>query len=68
MLIEANGAQLAGWALMGKDKAVLVSDICSSQRQALELRKKQMIHQRHRGDLRVVPVVITVQVAESPAT
>lgn len=64
MLLEAKGVPMAGWALVGKNNAVILSDVCGSERQALELRKKQMIHQPQRGALSVVPVVITVTVVD----
>jgi hypothetical protein len=44
---------------------LVLSDVCGSEREALELRKAQMVHQPHRGAFGVVPVLVTVKPVES---
>lgn len=60
MIVCANGAMTAGWALKAPDGTLILSDVCGSERRALELRRLQMEKQPQRGVMAVVPVVVTV--------
>lgn len=61
MLVQTDGMEWAGWAMKdpGSDQIAL-SDVCETEREALELRRQQKIRQPHRGWMDVVPVRITV--------
>lgn len=64
MLLHADGKPREAHALMGRDGSLIISDVCQSERQALELRRQQMIHQPHRGTLGVKRVLVTVTLVE----
>jgi hypothetical protein len=64
MLLRADGKERLAYALAGRDGVLVLSDVCGSEREALELRKAQMVHQPHRGAFGVVPVLVTVKPVE----
>ncbi|MEO7198588.1 MAG: hypothetical protein ABIY56_00040 [Dokdonella sp.] len=64
MLLHADGKPHQAHALIGRDGVLVLSDVCLSERQALELRHGQMTHQPHRGALGVKRVLVTVTLVE----
>jgi hypothetical protein len=54
-----------GWALQDiETREVLLSDICTTESEAMRMRQQMMEHQPHRGTYRIVPVVVTVEIMD----
>lgn len=60
MLLQDDELPRAAWALKDRRGLIVASDLCETEREALDLRRQQVIHQPHRGELEVVPVIVTV--------
>jgi hypothetical protein len=64
VILQADGKPREAHALVGSDGSLLLSDICTSERGALELRQRQMLHQPQRGAFGVKKVLVTVTALE----
>lgn len=60
-MIPTDGMEYAGWAMKEPgSESIKLTDVCDTEREAIELRRQAKIRQPHRGWLDVVPVRITV--------
>lgn len=66
MLTVADGKQRTGWALQSaRTGNINLAEICESEGAARELRRTMQVRQAHRGEWKVVPVVISIERARS---
>ena len=65
MLGKADGLPRPGFALQNmRTRAVLLSDVCDTEREAMSLRQHMNERAPSRGAHRIIPVTVTITVME----
>lgn len=62
MIVKPDKLERAGWALQNmRTGEIVISDICDTEREALDLRDRMRKHQPHRGAHRVIPITVRIE-------